>query len=168
MVSIGKIIKSQGRRGELRFRLYGRPSKALFFSRIFFKKKEIPQEFQVEALRPYKKDYILKLKQVGSLARALELVGEEIFLPEDELQALEDGNFYYFQIIGCTVIKKNGEIVGVVRDLWPIRENEILVVRKGNNEMLIPFAKPICLEVNLERKEILVDLPQGLSDLNEI
>lgn len=167
MVSIGKIIKSQGRRGELRLRLYSRPG-GFFFSRIFLKKKEIAQEFQVEALRPYKEDYILKLREVNSLDRALELTGEEIFLTEDELRTLEDGNFYYFQIIGCTVIKKSGEKVGVVRDLWPIRENELLVVRKGNNEMLIPFAKPICLEINLERREILVDLPPGLSDLNEI
>jgi 16S rRNA processing protein RimM len=168
LVSIGKIIKSQGRKGELRLRLYSRPSATFFFSRIFLKVKGIPREFQVEAIRPYKEDYILKLKEVDSLDRALELTGEEIFLPEDELRTLEDGNFYYFQIIGCTVIKKNGEKIGVVRDLWPIRENELLVVQKGKDEMLIPFAKPICLEVNLERREILVDLPPGLSDLNEI
>jgi 16S rRNA processing protein RimM len=168
LVSIGKIIKSQGRRGELRLRLYSRPSATFFFSRIFLRIEEIPQEFQIEALRPYKEDYILKLKEVDSLGRALELIGQEIFIPEDELRNLEDGDFYYFQLMGCTVIEKSGEIVGVVRDLWPIRGNELLVVQKGDNEMLIPFAKPICLEVNLERREILVDLPPGLSDLNEI
>lgn len=96
------------------------------------------------------------------------MVGGEVFLPEKELRALEDGHFYYFQIIGCSVVKTNGEKVGVVRDLWPIRENELLVVRKGKKEILIPFAAPICLEVSLERREIVVDLPQGLSDLNEI
>ncbi len=140
----------------------------LFFSRVFLQKKGIPQEFQVEALRPYKKDYILKLKEVNSLAQALELVGEEIFLPEEELRALEEGDFYYFQIIGCSVVNKSREKVGVVEDLWPIKDNELLVVRKGNKEMLVPFAKPICLEVNLERREIVVDLPPGLLDLNEI
>jgi len=140
----------------------------LFFSRVFLQRRGIPEEFQVEAFRPYKEDFILKLSAIDSLAQALEWVGQEVFLPEEDLHALEKDNYYFFQIIGCSVVKRDGEKVGVVKDLWCIRDNDLLVVQKGSKEILIPFTKSICLGVDLKRREILVDLPQGLSDLNEI
>jgi ribosomal 30S subunit maturation factor RimM len=49
-----------------------------------------------------------------------------------------------------------------------IKDNDLLVVVKGKKEILVPFAKPICLKIDLKRKEILVDLPEGLLELDEI
>ena len=42
------------------------------------------------------------------------------------------------------------------------------MVEKGNKEILIPFTKSICLEINLDKKEIVADPPDGLFELNEI
>ena len=168
MVSIGKVIRSQGRRGELRLKPYLEHSLKLFFSRIFLQRKGAREEFRVESLRPYKEYYILKLKGIDSLSQARELVGQEILLPEEDLQTLEKDNYYLFQIIGCSVVTKTGERIGSVKDLLCIEDNDLLVVAKGKREILIPFVQSICLEVNLKRKEILIDPPEGLSELNEI
>lgn len=140
----------------------------LFFSRIFFERKDSRQEFQVESVRAYKKDFILKLKGIDSLSQALEWVGQEVFLPEGDLHPLDKGSFYLFQLIGCAVITREGEKVGTIRDIWFIQNNDLLVVMKGSKEILIPFVQSICFEVDLARKEILVDLPEELSELNEI
>ena len=58
--------------------------------------------------------------------------------------------------------------MGIVQDLLCIKENDLLVVKKGKKEILVPFTKSICLKVNLKRKEIVVDLPEGLLELDEI
>jgi len=42
------------------------------------------------------------------------------------------------------------------------------VVGRKPREILIPFTKDICVEVNLEKRKIVIDPPQGLLDLNEI
>lgn len=89
-------------------------------------------------------------------------------LLEEDLVTLEKNNYYIFQIVGCSVVKRDGEKIGTVKDLWLIKDNNLLVVAKGRKEILIPFTKSICLDINPERKEIIVDLPEGLSDLNEI
>lgn len=141
---------------------------SLFFSRIFFERKDSRQEFQVESFRAYKKDFILKLKGIDSLSQALEWVGQEVFLPEEDLHPLDKGSFYLFQLIGCSVVTREGEKVGTVRDIWFIQNNDLLVVMKGSKEILIPFVQSICFEVDLARKEILVDLHEELSELNEI
>ena len=96
------------------------------------------------------------------------MVGLEILLPEEDLLTLDKNNFYFFQIIGSSVVTKEGEEIGKVKDFLCIQNNDLLVVAKGSREILIPFTNSICLKVNLEQKEILVDLPEGLLELNEI
>jgi len=49
-----------------------------------------------------------------------------------------------------------------------ISGNDLLVVEKEDQEILIPFAQSVCLEVDLEQKRIIIDPPEGLLDLNEI
>jgi len=140
----------------------------LFFSRIFLQRKGGWEEFQVESIRPYKENFILKLKGLDSLEQAREIVGKEILIPEDELQPLEEGSYYHFQIIGCSVVSKSGEEIGLVEDLWRIPGNDLLVVRCGKRDILIPFTQTICIRVDLNKREIIIDPPEGLLDLNEI
>ena len=78
------------------------------------------------------------------------------------------GHIYFFQKIGSSVVTKEGEEIGKVKDFLCIQNNDLLVVAKGSREILVPFTYSICLKVNLEQKEILVDLPEGLLELNEI
>jgi 16S rRNA processing protein RimM len=95
-------------------------------------------------------------------------VGEIIFLREKDLLPLEKDEYYYFHITGCSVILTNGVKIGEVENLINVRDNELLVVRGRGSEIYIPFTADICREVNLNRKEIVIDPPKGLLDLNEI
>jgi 16S rRNA processing protein RimM len=140
----------------------------LFFSRVFFKKKGGWEEFQVESLRPHKENFILKLKGIDSLERAQEIAGDEIFVPEEKLPSLREDDYYHFQILGCTVMAEDGKKIGMVEDLLTIPGNDLLVVRSKKNQVLIPFNKDICVQINLEQREIIVNPPAGLLDLNEI
>jgi 16S rRNA processing protein RimM len=110
----------------------------------------------------------LKLKGVDTLGRANALAGKEIFVPEEGLDPLTDGHYYYFQIIGSAVLTKDGEGLGTVKSLLSAGEQTILVVERSGREILIPFTRPICVGVDTSRREIRVDLPDGLLDLNEI
>ncbi len=140
----------------------------LFFSRVFFQKKGGWEEFQVESLRPYKENFILKLKGIDSLERAQGTSGKEIFVPEEKLPPLQEDHYYHFQILGCTVIAKDGKKIGMVEDFLIIPGNDLLVVSGEKSQILIPFNKDICMRINLEQREIIVNPPVGLLDLNEI
>jgi 16S rRNA processing protein RimM len=86
----------------------------------------------------------------------------------EDLQSLEDDQYYSYQLIGCSVITKNGHAIGLVKDVFFIKNNDLLVVVKEREEIYIPFIESICVEINLENKEIIVDPPKGLLELNEI
>ena len=89
-------------------------------------------------------------------------------LPEEELSRLEEDEYYLFQIVGSSVHTESGLRVGVVKDVLFIKDNELLVVGRGDEESLIPFTTDICIAVHLEERKIIIRPPEGLLDLNEI
>lgn len=91
-----------------------------------------------------------------------------MWLPEEELQPLEEDRYYAFQLEGCAVITEEGKTVGTVKDLLLVQDNDLLVVEEMGREILIPFVSSICTDVDLKEKKIVVNLPEGLFDLNEI
>jgi len=141
--------------------------KNIFFSRVYLQ-REKTQEFRVESFRPYREFFILKLKGIDSLSHAREFVGQEILLPEKDLHTLKKNDYYFFQLISCFVLTKGGDRIGSVKDLLCFEDNNLLVVEKEGKEILIPFTRSICIKVNLKKREILIDPPPGLLELNEI
>jgi len=59
-------------------------------------------------------------------------------------------------------------LVGIVKNIHSIRGNDLLVIEKDQKEVLIPFSRSICLEIDLENKRIIIDPPNGLLELDEI
>jgi 16S rRNA processing protein RimM len=141
---------------------------SLFFSRVFFRIKGDLKEFKVEYIRPFGEFCVVKLEGIDTLDGGQEIAGQEIWIPEEDCQPLDSGNFYLFQLSGCSVVTKSGELIGSVKDILFIQENDLLVVEKEGREKFIPFSESICIAVNLEKKEIVIDPPDGLLDLNEI
>jgi len=108
------------------------------------------------------------LRGIDTLDLAETLKGQEIWLPEKALHQLGKGKYYLFQLSGCSVVTKEGDPVGLVKDILFIHENDLIVVDKGGKEIFVPFTESICIGVDLEKKEIVIDPPDGLLDLNEI
>jgi len=104
---------------------------------------------------------VLKFVGVDSIDEAEMLRNAEICVPESEAIELEEGEFYDWELAGCVVETVNGGPVGMVRELMRTGGTEILVV-DGAKEFLIPFAKAICIDVDIERKKIVIDPPDGL------
>lgn len=104
---------------------------------------------------------VLKFDGVDSIDEAEALRDAEICVPESEAIELEEGEFYDWELAGCTVETIKGERIGTVRELMRTGGAELLVI-DGAKEFLIPFVEAICVEVDLENKLIRIDPPEGL------
>ena len=96
------------------------------------------------------------------------LAGQELRVPEEELQPLEPGSFYHHQLVGCTVATVQGEPLGQVERVEGGAGGSRLVVGGRRGEILIPLAAEICVEIDVPAKRIRIDPPDGLLDLNEV
>ena len=106
---------------------------------------------------------VFKFKSIDSIEAAEPLRNAEICVPESEAVKLEDGEYFDWELAGCRVETSDGEEVGVVRELMRTGGTDLLVV-DGRKEFLIPFAKIICVEVDIENKTIRIDPPDGLME----
>jgi 16S rRNA processing protein RimM len=85
------------------------------------------------------KGIILRLQGVDDREAAAALIGTDIAVPRDRLPEPEDGSFYWADLEGLEVRHVDGSVLGRVDHLLETGANDVLVVRKGINDVLIPF-----------------------------
>jgi 16S rRNA processing protein RimM len=109
---------------------------------------------------------VLKFEGFDSVDAAKELVGYELAVPAEERTELPAGQFYEWELAGCRVETIGGQEIGLVRNIMRTGGVEILVVaNQAEKEFLIPMAQDICVEIDVPRKLIRIDPPEGLLEL---
>ena len=126
----------------------------------------------------HKGGIVLHFAGVDSISAAEELAGCIVAIPREERAALDQGDVYIGDLIGCTLVDVAatepvtvGEIQDVDRSAGPVA---MLVVRPSrpegrrasDDEILIPFAKDYLRRVDIDAKRVEMALPEGLVELN--
>jgi 16S rRNA processing protein RimM len=107
---------------------------------------------------------IFKLKGVDTISDAEKLAGANVAIPFEQRASLAEQEFYQSDLIGCEVVDAAGRSLGIVEDFQETGGTPLLRV---GEDLLIPFAKSICTKIDLDRKQITVNPPDGLLDLNQ-
>lgn len=171
LVTLGRVLRSDGKEGGLKLRLYHEGELPGFAcSRLYLQKGGVREEFEVESLDLRRGRGFLKLKGIDSLSRADGYVGWEVLAGSDCFGPLPEGRFYEFELLGCRVVTAGGRELGTVAAIQPTAGDPLLVVSPGGGgkEFYIPFVDAICVRVDREKGEITVDPPEGLLELDEV
>jgi 16S rRNA processing protein RimM len=112
---------------------------------------------------------VLKFAGYDNIETAKALVGYEFGLPEAERVELDADEYYDWELEGCSVENKLGDSIGKVREVMRTGGVELLVIVNGagetRREVFVPMVESIVLEIDISRKKILIDPPEGLLDL---
>jgi len=165
---VGKVLRSEGREGRLKVKLLEKGLPGPAPERVVLGGPGGFEAYDVESFELDRNSHVLKLKGIDTLARADALAGRDVYLPEEAFRPLEAGRYYDFQLIGSRVVTGGGAEVGTVRGILAAGGQDVLVVARGASEVYVPFVEAICRRVDPERREIVIDPPDGLLDLNEI
>jgi 16S rRNA processing protein RimM len=168
LVAFGRIVRSQGRDGTVKLKLTEKGAPGLDPGTVYIEREDGFEAFAVETFRIDRNAPFLKLRGIDTLAQADALAGREVFAVAGDFQRLEPDRYYDFQVIGSRVVATDGTEVGEVAGILESGGPALLVVRRGDGEVYIPFTEGICVKVDPEAKEIVIDPPAGLLDLNEI
>jgi 16S rRNA processing protein RimM len=124
------------------------------------------RELQVEELWPHKGQLVLKFAGVDSISDAELLVGCELQIPGSERGQLDPGWNYISDLIGCVVFD-GGSQIGKIEDVqFGTGEAPLLIVGSGSKRCEIPYAEAYLKSVDLEHKQIQMQLPEGMLELN--
>lgn len=169
LVALAKVRRPQGLRGELRVELM-----TDFPEHIMHLKEAIleapggkRERVELESVRMVRDGAVLKTSGAGTIEEAERCVGAELMVPRDEAWPLLQGHYYHFDLVGCEVMRGEGEVVGTVvavRDAGsPWLEVE---AAETGREILVPFCQPICYRIDPDHKQIWIAPPDGLLELN--
>jgi 16S rRNA processing protein RimM len=110
---------------------------------------------------------VFKFIGIDTISDAEVWRGAEVLAPESERARPEQGEYSHADLIGCEIWTPGaGKPLGIVRGIEEYGGPPLLRVEKQDGrEMLIPFANAICREIDVTRKMIRAELPEGLTEL---
>jgi len=168
--AIGKIVKTHGIRGEVQAYSYSN-------IRYFFDYKDIYVQDKYGDKMPHRlvtarvkkgRSVILALEGVVDLTQAGSLVNTEIFLDRSKLSLLAEGEYYWHEIEGLSVVSAKGEKLGILSDVLSTGAHDVYVVKGERGEILVPAVEQIVKTIDPEKGLMVVDLPLGLIEANAL
>lgn len=165
LVAIGRIVKPQGRHGEVAVEpLSDRPDRFPNLARAFLP-AAAGQAREVVVLRawPHKGRFVVKLEGVDSIDAAETLRGQELRIGEEELAPLPADTYYHHQLVGLRGVDARRGELGTVHSLMETGAGAVVLVLRGDGgETLVPLAATFVREVDLAAGVLRLDLPDEI------
>jgi len=122
--------------------------------------------YEINWVKPHTRNVLLALKGVSDRTQAEKLIGCELLIDKASLPELEDGTYYWFDLIGLSVFTVEGKFLGRIESIISTGSNDVYVVKAPDgdqkDEVLIPALESVVLDIDFERQKMQVDLPEGL------
>jgi len=167
LVPVGKITKPHGVRGALKIFPYGETLAAQRAGDVLFLRPDAclqSSSLTISDIRSQGRVLVVGFEEFSSLEDAKDFVGEEVYLPENRLPPPSEGEYYHYQLIGLEVETRSGLRLGVLRSIIETGGNDVYVVERGGSEVLIPALEDVIIRVDVDRRMMVVELPEGLMD----
>jgi len=163
-VTVAVLGRARGNRGELTaVPLSSRPERFDRLREVFLFGDG--SRYRVETVWWHEGRLIFKFAGIDSISAAEPLSGAEVRIPLGERLALGPGEYFLSDLIGCEVVERQtGASLGTVANWLEGAGAGVLELRGG---LLIPFARSICVTIDPDSRRIIVDLPEGLKELNK-
>lgn len=164
--NVGKIVNTQGIKGEIRV------ISSTDFPEERFRKGNIlyievaPNdlfEVKVASHRLHKNFHLLTFVGLDNINDVEKYKGKMLRINEEQLSELDEGEFYYHEIIDCEVFTEDGEKIGTIKEILSPGANDVWVVKRpGEKDLLLPYIEEVVKEIDVENKKVIVHLMEGL------
>ncbi|CAG9619733.1 ribosome maturation factor RimM [Sutcliffiella rhizosphaerae] len=166
--NVGKLVNTHGIKGEVRVvsrtdfpeQRYQKGNRLY----LFLPNEKEPVEVVVESRRVHKSFDLLIFKGYYNVNEVEKFKGAIVKVPEDQLEELEEGEYYFHEIVGCKVLlQENMEEIGTVKEVLTPGANDVWVVKaKKGKDILIPYIDSVVIKVDIKEKTIIIDPLEGL------
>ena len=163
---LGNITKPHGLKGELNIFIDADdPSVYQNLESVFVEVHQKLVPFFVESLSLKGNKAIIAFEDVLTFEQAESMRGCALYLPLSALPELNEGQFYFHEIVGFTVVDTVQGQLGTVKQVYASGRQDLLEMSYQGLEILIPISDEIVSRVDRSQKQVHVQLPDGLLDV---
>ncbi len=88
--------------------------------------------------------------------------GWTVFVQREEFDALPDGEYYWFEIVGLHVYDEEGRYYGRVVEIMETGSNDVYVVQDGKKEILLPMIESVVKTIDVKEQKLIFHVVEGL------
>ncbi len=171
-VEVGRVLDAWGIKGWIRVQPYAAQPQVLLRSRRWFLDagdasplvSTRRQSVDVTAAKVHGEGIVASVAQCADRTAAETLRGARVFVSRGAFPAADVDEYYWVDLIGASVVNRQGEALGIVRELLDTGAHSVLVVSADPStgadtaaERLIPFVAAYVDQVDLAARRIVVD-----------
>jgi 16S rRNA processing protein RimM len=167
LIVVARAVRTRGLKGEIVAELLTDfPERFEHISTIFAVGSAETKPLELENHWLQNDRIVLKFTGYDDIESAQLLIGFDFALPAAERMKLSENEYYDWELEGSSVVIKDGPTLGIVGGVLRTGGVELLVVADDTGrEHLIPLVQSIVVKIDISRKEVLIDPPEGLLDL---
>lgn len=161
-LAVGRLRRSHGISGEMIMDVLTdfperlQPGKTVYVG-------DAREPVRIAGIRGHDRAMIIHLQGLDSPEAAARFRNAMLFVKSTELPKLPEGEYYHHQLLGLKVLDEAGQEVGQLTDILETGANDVYLVKTPEGkEVLLPAVEDVIIEVNLDRREVRVRLPQWL------
>ena len=158
-ISVGRITRSHGLKGELKFFPSDRDD-------VVVQRKQRVRlgeaQLKIESVRGAKPPFIIKFDGINSIEATKNLTGKELRVARADFEPLPEGEYYRFEIEGLKAFDDTGKYYGIVEVVIATGSNDVYGVRGEGKEWLIPMIDSVVQTIDLEKGKIIFHCVEGL------
>jgi 16S rRNA processing protein RimM len=133
--------------------------------RVVWRSGTSERSLTIRLVRPHGRRIRLSFEGVETLDAARSLAGGDLCVPEAEAVPAPEGFYYEHEVAGFRCVDAAGRDLGTVTALEKTAGGPMLTVAARGRETLVPWTRPIVVDVDRNARRIVLDPPEGLFDL---
>lgn len=165
---VGKIVNTRGIKGEVKvISDTDFPEERFATGALLYVHDEKTGDYQpltVTGHSRHKQFDCLTFEDYRSINEVEQFKGRSLYVPRQQLTDLEEGDFYYYQIIGADVQTDTGKYLGKVKEILSPGANDVWVIQTDGKDLLIPYITDVVKEVDVGHKCVTIHPIPGLID----
>lgn len=162
-LQVGVISSTHGIRGEVKvFPTTDDAGRFRKLKKVYLDTGRERLELEVQAVRFFKQFAIVKFRGIDNINDIQQYKGKSLLVAREDAVALEKDEYYFADLIGMQVFTEEGHF-GVLRDIMETGANEVYIIDSDSHgEVLVPAIRQCILDVNIEEKQMMIRLMDGL------
>ena len=164
LLIVGRVIKPHGFKGRLKILSFVETPQFYKEIKTLYLGKDLDsiREYRVRSFQAYRNKAIVEFHGMD-YQEAKCCTGENLWVKRSQLPPLEEAEFYWADILGCSVETEAGQFLGTIESILRTASNDVYVCKKDNHETLIPALDQVIRKVDPIKKVMMIRILEHMT-----
>ncbi len=162
LIPFGLLVKPHGLKGYISIRFFNKESRLLNKEdRVFFE-NDVNNFLIIKDINYNSKNNLIRFFEYLSRDEVEKFNNTDFYIDKNILPKLSKSENYFIDFIDCVLFDQNKNEIGIVQDVIPIQNNDILIINTASGQKMVPFVKDLILFFDKDDRKLVMMIHKGI------